>query len=122
MTDQLELDGLNARHQGQDANLAAGTKPYRDDRHRVEVAVATYARSGALFTADDVHKAIAHDGIEAGYDRNLVSSVLGVWSKDGRIRQIARSVSTSRTRHASRNAVWVGTEAARGDHTVPAPR
>lgn len=121
MTDQLAL-GLAERHAGQQASLAAGTKPYRDDRHRVEVAVATLSRSGKEFTADSVHKLVKHDGIGDEYDGNLVSSVLGIWAKDGRIARQAYAVSTRRSRHASRNTVWLGTRAAWEDSTVPAPR
>ncbi|PXY20349.1 hypothetical protein [Prauserella endophytica] len=105
-SDQLSL-GLGERHAGQAANLAAGQKGYRDDRHRVETAVATLARSGAEFTADDVHRLVQHDG-GTGYDRNLVSSVLGIWAKEGRIKRIAYAVSTSKSRHASKNGVWRG--------------
>lgn len=120
MSSQLEL-GLTDRHAGQQANLAAGTTGYRDDRHRVEVAVATLARSGAEFTADSVHKLVKHDGGE-DYDGNLVSSVLGIWAKDGRIARQSYAVSTRRSRHASRNTVWLGTRASWDDGTVPEPR
>lgn len=114
MSDQLEL-GLADRHTGQQANLAAGTKPYRDDRHRVETAVATLTRSGARFSADDVHQLVKHDG--AGeYDHNLVSSVLGVWAKHGRIRRIAHTRSAARSRRASRNSVW------QRNNPIPTPR
>lgn len=113
MTDQLEL--YAARHSGQARNLAAGTKPYRDDRHRVEVAVNTLAKSGAMFTADDVHRLVKHDNDGADYDRNLVSSVLGVWAQARRIVRIAYAVSTSKTRHASKNGVWRGVQQPPGD-------
>lgn len=117
MTDQLTL-GLAERHAGQNANLAAGQKGYRDDRHRVETAVATLARSGALFTADDIHRLVKHDG-GADYDRNLVSSVLGIWAKNNRIRRVAYAVSAARSRHASRNGVWKGV---RDTTAPPSPR
>lgn len=118
MSDQIEL-GLAERHAGQNANLAAGSTVHRSDRNRVEVAVARYAKQGAMFTADDIHQAVAQDGGPLEYDRNLVSSVLGVWSKDGRIiRQPAYAVSVRKSRHASRNAIWRGQP-----HTaVPEPR
>lgn len=117
MNGQQQL-ALGDRHDGQNRNLAAGQKTYRDDRHRVEVAVATLARHGGLFTADDVHRLVEHDNSGADYDRNLVSSVMGVWAQQHRIVRITYAVSASRTRHASRNGVWRGTRSP-GDTTAP---
>jgi hypothetical protein len=105
MTEQLEI-GFAARHAGQAANLAAGTKPHRDDRGRVEYAVRRLVDSKALFTADDVHQFVRLDGFSADYDRNLVSSVLGVWAQARRIERVDTRVSKSPSRHASRNGVW----------------
>ena len=104
MTDQLAL-ALADRHAGQDANLAAGTAVHRDDRGRVETAVAVLARAGQPFTADDVHARL-----DEPYDRNLVSSVIGVWAQRGHIHEAEmRSVpSLSRSRRGSRNRWWVG--------------
>jgi hypothetical protein len=107
MSDQLAL-ALSDRHAGQDANLAAATTGHRDDRTRVETAVAELARTGTPFTADTVHTAL---GTDQPYDRNLVSSVLGVWAQRGDIiehRDLAPIASRSRSRHASRNRWWVG--------------
>jgi hypothetical protein len=107
VADQLAL-ALSARHAGQQANLAAGTAVHRDDRTRVETAVAELARTGTPFTADHVHNAL---GTEPPYDRNLVSSVLGVWAQRGDIiehRDLAPIASRSRSRHASRNRWWTG--------------
>lgn len=109
MTDQLSL-ALADRHAGQAANLAAGTKVHRDDRARVELAVATLARSGAVFTADHVHRLVADEDMNP-YDRNLVSSVLGTWSRDGRIiEDLSRRAvpSANRSRKGSRNKWWRG--------------
>lgn len=116
-TEQLEL-ALGARHAGQFANLAAGAKPHRDDRARVELAVATLARSGSIFTADDVHRLVKHDANGAAYDPNLVSSVLGIWAKDGRIQRQGNTASARQSRHASRNGIWRGK---RGKGNTPAP-
>jgi hypothetical protein len=113
MSDQLAL-ALDDRHAGQDANLAAGTKPHRDDRKRVEVALGALARSGATFTADDVHKRIQKDSPEL-YDANIVSSAMGIWAKDGRIVEVYGPPVTSsrRSRHASRNRRWCGAQHSR---------
>jgi hypothetical protein len=104
MTDQLAF-ALADRHDGQDANLAAGVKVHTDDRGRVETAVAVLARSGMAFTADDVHARL-----DEPYDRNIVSSVMGVWSQRGHLQEAEQRAvpSLSRTRHGSRNRWWVG--------------
>jgi hypothetical protein len=110
ITDEQLTLALADRHAGQDANLAAGTTGYRDDRGRVERAVATLARSGAAFTADTVHRLVLQDD-ETPYCRNLVSSVLGTWARDGRIREdrsLAPVASANRSRRASRNRWWLG--------------
>jgi hypothetical protein len=107
MSDQLAL-AYEDRHTGQAANLAAATTVHRDDRARVEHAVAELARAGQPFTADTVH---ARLGTAEPYDRNLVSSVLGVWAQQGRIvedRDQRPTASKARTRHASRNRWWTG--------------
>lgn len=106
---QLQL-ALSDRHAGQDACLAAGESGYRDDRARVELAVATLARSGTAFCADTVHRLVEHDD-PAQYNRNLVSSVIGVWAATGRIvedRSLRPVASANRSRRASRNRWWRG--------------
>ena len=105
MTEHLDL-AFADRHAGQDATLAAGTKVHRDDRARVETAVAELARYGLPFTADTVHTALTGDP----YDPNLVSSVMGVWAQDGRITEHHQrpTPSNRRTRRASRNRWWIG--------------
>lgn len=107
MAEQLSL-AFADRHAGQQANLAAGQAVHRDDRTRVETAVAELARAGEPFTADHVHRAL---GESEPYDRNLVSSVLGVWAQTGRIREetdLRPVASTARSRRASRNRWWIG--------------
>lgn len=107
--EQLTL-ALADRHAGQDANLAAGTTVLRDDRGRVERAVSVLTRSGAAFCADTVHRLVLQDD-SAPYCRNLVSSVLGTWARDGRIvedRSLAPIASANRSRRASRNRWWLG--------------
>lgn len=106
---QLELAYAD-RHAGQNANLAAGTKTHRDDRSVVETAVAVCARSGAAFTADTVHKLVATERPN-GYDRNLVSSVMGTWAQSHRILrdlQPGLATSASRSRKGSKNSWWRG--------------
>lgn len=107
MTDQLTL-AFADRHAGQDANLAAATTGHRDDRARVEEAIAELACAGEPFTADTVHTRL---GTAEPYDRNLVSSVLGVWAQHGWIiedRDQRPVASRARSRRASRNRWWIG--------------
>lgn len=108
---QLDLAYAD-RHAGQDANLANGTTGHRDHRTVVEIAVATCARSSAPFTADNVHRLVAQAlGPDTHYDRNLVSSVLGTWSKDARIvrdHQAGLTPSINRSRKGSKNSWWRG--------------
>lgn len=110
---QLELAYAD-RHAGQQANLAAGTTGHRDDRTVIEVALAFCARSGAPFNADSVHRVVAHERPD-GYDRNLVSSVMGQWAKDGRILRdpdAGLTPSINRKRKGSKNSWWRGNRVA----------
>ncbi|GAB2964187.1 hypothetical protein [Saccharothrix stipae] len=121
MPDQPTLDLAYAdRHAGQEANLAAGSAGHRDHRDIVELAVALLAKNRARsFTADDVHKLVAHT-LADGYDRNLVSSVMGRWAADGRITRDTTAglvPSCNRSRKGSRNSWWRG-----GTRTAPFPQ
>ncbi len=106
---QLELAYAD-RHAGQEANLAAGTKAHRGDRLVVEIAVALCARNSRPFTADDVHQLVRHERPD-GYDRNLVSSVMGTWAARRRIvrdHQAGLCTSRNRSRKGSKNSWWRG--------------
>lgn len=112
MTTQLEL-ALTDRRAGQDANLAAGKAGHRDDTARVEAAIAGLARSGRTFTSNDVHAALARDG-GGDYNRNLVSSRMGILAADGviiRAWDIRPEPAHQRTRKGSRNPWWRGNNA-----------
>ncbi|MBP2331268.1 hypothetical protein JOF56_011653 [Kibdelosporangium banguiense] len=118
MADQLTL-ALADRHAGQAVNLAAGTTGHRQHRDIVELAVAICAKNGRPFTADDVHKLIEHELEGALYDRNLVSSVMGVWAQQHKLVEepLPGIASRQRTRRASRNRWWRG----RRDDTATVP-
>ncbi|SER95886.1 hypothetical protein SAMN05216188_11888 [Lentzea xinjiangensis] len=122
MTDQTTLELAYAdRRAGQAANLAAGTTGHRDDRTVIEIAVAVCARNNRPFTADDVHQLVRHERPD-GYDRNLVSSVMGTWAQAGRIvRELEAGLSPSRnrSRKGSRNSYWRG--ARDGKQVLPCP-
>jgi len=107
VSDQLEL-ALADRHAGQEANLAAATNVLGNPVVIVESAVALLARNSQAFTADDVHKLVAHE-IPGGYNHNLVSSVMGIWARAGRIIRLPALVpSTVGARKGSRNGTWMG--------------
>ncbi|GLW91813.1 hypothetical protein [Actinokineospora globicatena] len=106
--DQLRL-ALDDRHRGQAANLAAGQTSHRDDRSAVELALATCIRNHRPFNADDVHALVLHE-LKRPYNRNLVSSAMGVAAQHGYIREEPRPAtpSANRTRKGSRNRHWRG--------------
>lgn len=122
MPDQPTLDLAYAdRHAGQEANLAAGSAGHRDHRDIVETAVALLCKNRQRsFTADDVHKLVRHTLGGIPYDRNLVSSVMGIWARDQRIRRDTNAGLTPsghRKRRGSRNAWWRGSS-----RTAPFPQ
>jgi hypothetical protein len=106
--EQLAL-GLDDRHAGQAANLAAAHTGHRNHRLRVDQAITELAAAGEPFTADTVHNRL---GTELPYDRNLVSSLIGVWAQRHRIIEHPRPPvpSTHRSRHHSRNRWWIGAD------------
>lgn len=107
--DQLQLAYAD-REAGIEANLAANSTVLRDDRQRVEEAITRLAASGESFTADTLHAEVLRTSPDP-YDRNLLASVIGTWSRGHRIvedwsrRPVA---STQRSRHGSRLRWWVG--------------
>lgn len=103
---QLQL-AFADRQAGVEASLAAAESVLRDDRARVEEVIATLARTGEPWTADHVHEALA--GTE--YNRNVVSSAMSYWSRQGWIVTdwtIVPTPSSHRPRHGSRNRWWRG--------------
>lgn len=104
---QLTL-ALDDRHEGQDANLAAGIKPHQDDTARVTTALATLIKSQQPFTASDAHKILEADG-HGPYDRNLVSSQMGHLAREGVIKRLwwmHPTPAMQRDRRGSRNPYW----------------
>ncbi|MEV5537434.1 hypothetical protein AB0L13_11290 [Saccharopolyspora shandongensis] len=103
--EQLALD-YTERHKGQAAALAAGKAAHRDYRDRAEAALAELIRAGREFTADDLREAIGEDFDQA--DPNLLPSVIGTAASQRTIVSTGEYRSRRRSRHASRNRVWVG--------------
>jgi hypothetical protein len=105
VTEQLALD-YTERHEGQAAALAAGSAAHREYRDRAEAALAEFIRSGREFTADDLRNAIGEELDQAG--PNLLPSVIGTAASRHAIVPAGEYRSRRRSRHASRNRVWVG--------------
>lgn len=110
---QLQL-AFADRAEGIAANQAANESVVNDGRQRVEDAITRLAESGESFTADDLH----HEVLRANpdpYDRLLLASAIGNWSRSGKILEDwqRRPVpSTQRSRHGSRLRWWYGNPSA----------
>lgn len=98
--------GQQLRMEGIDANLAAAQSINRTYRDHAETILAGFARSGREFTADDIRQAIPA-GLEPHHP-NVLPSLLGQWSAQERIQPVDWAMSQRRSRHSSRNRVWVG--------------
>lgn len=108
-------DAYADRHAGQDACLAAAESGYRNHRALAEIAVDILARNARPFCADDVHRLLAHE-LPDGYNRNVVSSVMGQYAHRGDIVEdvtLRPVASRNRSRRASRNRWWLGAVHAR---------
>lgn len=106
MTSQLSLS-LADRHEGQAAVLAAATTAHRDDRHQAEAVLAELVRAGAPFTSEDVRRLAKLDDAAP----NLMPSVIGVAAARRVIVPVGEYRSARRSRHASRNRVWIAANA-----------
>lgn len=62
-------------------------------------------KPGVEFTADDIRNAIP--GHITAHHPNVLPSVFGSLASQGLIRRVAETNSTRRSRHASRNGIWV---------------
>lgn len=100
--------GHQRRAAGIAANLSAAeaNRPSYDEAARA--ALSRCIRSGAPFSADDLHHHIPDD-IEPDTTHNVVPSLLGVYAAAGVIRRVGAANSTRPSRHGSRNALWIAT-------------
>lgn len=96
--EQLRTDGINA-------NLAAATAINREYREHAERALAELIRSKREFSADDIRTRIPKDVI--AHHVNVLPSVIGAARSRGDIVPVGRCRTTRRTRHSSRNTVWI---------------
>lgn len=95
--------GLADRHNGM-TTVAANSPTYaeaaRDAIARIQ--------PGTEFTADTIRAAIPQH--ITAHHPNVLPSVFGALASAGTIRRIAETNSTRRTRHASRNGIWIKNE------------
>lgn len=101
--------GYRRRHAGIAANLTAAENNQAVYTEAARAVLAGCIRNGAPFTADDVHRAMP---IEAGRDRtnNVVPSLLGALAAQGVIRRVGAASSARRSRHGSRNQIWIAND------------
>lgn len=98
--------GMDLRHEGQAANLAADTAALRGYGELVRGFIERMPR-GFEFSADDVRRALdqLHRGVEPHHP-NVMPSVFGTLASAGVIVRVGEVNAARRTRHGSRNAVW----------------
>lgn len=106
--EQLKIDGMAA-------NAAAATAPHRGDyRQQAEKVLARFVAERREFTADDVHRAIPA-GTEPPHSRNVLPSLMGIYSAQKVMVPVGWANSARASRHASRNRVWKGNAACDAD-------
>jgi hypothetical protein len=98
--------GEQLRMIGIDACLAAAVSINRTYRQHAEAVITELIAAGDPFTADDVRRAMPTD-LEAHHP-NVLPSLLGCLSARGAIKPVDWATSGRRSRHASRNRVWIG--------------
>jgi len=101
--EQLKMVGI-------DACLAGATSVMRTYRQQAEQIIHDLIRAGDPFTADDVRRAMPPD-LEP-HSPNVLPSLLGNLASKGEITSVDWRISRRRSRHASRNRVWIGRKAA----------
>lgn len=94
------------RAEGIAANLAADTAAHRGYSDLVRDVIDSIP-PGEPFTADTVRAAIP-SSIEP-HSPNVLPSVFGQYAAAGVIRRVGETNAARRSRHGSRNAVWVRT-------------
>ena len=104
-------NGLDLRHEGQAAVLAADTAPHRGYSEYVQQALDILTRTPDTFNPDDVRATAADlmalEGVEIQpHSPNVLPAVIGGWVKAGRIERVAEYHSGRKTRRYGRNGVY----------------
>jgi hypothetical protein len=98
--------GLDLRHEGIEANLAADTAAHRGYGQIVRSFIEGMPR-GFEFSADDVRRGTQHrETAEPPHHPNVLPSVFGTLAAAGVIVRVGEVNAARRSRHGSRNAVW----------------
>lgn len=95
--------GLDLRHEGIEANLAADAAGHRGFGPFVRAVIESLPR-GAEFSADDVRGFV--EPFAEPHHPNVLPSVFGTLAAAGAIVRVGEVNAARRTRHGSRNAVW----------------
>lgn len=106
--------GLDLRHEGQAAVIAADAAPHRGYKVCVTKALDTLANLCAEFTADDVRR-LAHEialiegAPTEAHSPNLLPAVIGGYVAAGRIERCGEYHSGRKSRRYGRNGVYRAT-------------
>lgn len=101
-----EPQGEQLKMVGIDACMAAATSVVRTYRQHAEQVIRELVVAGDPFTADDVRRAMPLDA--EPHSPNVLPSLLGNLASKGEITAVDWRTSSRRSRHASRNRVWIG--------------
>lgn len=104
--------GEQLRIEGVAANLAAATSPTRPFAHYAEAALARFIRERRRFDAEDIRREIPA-GVEPHHP-NVIGSLIANYRNRGEIVPVDRTRTTRRSRHSSRNCVWIAANAVDG--------
>lgn len=103
------MTGQQLREQGISDVLAADTAPHRGYADLVREAIDTLIKSGEPFDAEDVRHLVSERYPTAvAHSPNVLPAVFGAMASAKRITAVGMRKPTRRSRHYSRNLVWVG--------------
>ncbi|WP_064059267.1 hypothetical protein [Prescottella equi] len=86
--------------------LAAAVKPYSDYLDAARAALNACITGRVPFSADTVHALIPPAAGQGG--SNVIPALMGAAAKAGRMYRIDDVNSSRRSRHYSRNGLWIG--------------
>lgn len=102
-----EPTGAELRDAGVSAVLDADEAVHRGHRDRIELALDELIVSGVEFCADDLRERLDEDTLHH-CSPNLVSAVIAVAARQGRVQQTGWTTSARPARHHGALRTWVG--------------
>ena len=103
--------GEELRAQGVEAVLASDCAIHRNYGALCKDVIADLIEAGRPFTAEDVRRHVADTHPQAWpHHPNVLPAILGSLARRGQITAVGMTKATRRSRHGSRNLVWVGGE------------